>query len=72
MRQSLFQNPERKNVLLCRRKISFILDKTSSEKQEMSKIKADSLYLVFMKLEWNKDYTKRFEKKRESIKIIFK
>jgi len=60
-------------VLICSRKISNVLvfDKLK-KKIAVTKITADTIYLVFMKLEWNDDYSKKIEKKRELIKLIFK
>jgi len=57
---------------LCIREISNIIDIDSGkEPVPLSRMKGDTLYLVIMKTDWNKDYTERIELNRKVIKIIF-
>jgi len=63
---------QKENSFVCKRKIAFVKkSQTDKEKTLVSKIKKNDLYLVFMKLEWNKDYSKRIELKRDYLHIKF-
>lgn len=58
---------------VCRKKISFVSTEDNRGRPvEISKIKKKEIYLVFMKLDWNKDFTDKNEFKRLPLKIIFK
>jgi len=64
---------DRPGVLICRRRISKIINMdSSSEPVDLSQINEQEIYLAIMKMEWNEYYSKRIEKKREYIKVIFK
>ncbi len=59
----------------CERKIenvSFTLVDNTPKKIGVSEITQNALYLVFLKLVWNSDYTRRIEQKRDYFKINFK
>ncbi|MCU0847593.1 MAG: hypothetical protein MUD12_06865 [Spirochaetes bacterium] len=59
-------------IVMCKRSVSSVIDADKSmEKKNISALDGDSIYLVFISLEWNADYTRRMEKKREFIKINF-
>ena len=59
-------------AIRCKRVISYIQDLDSKrEKMQLSDFKGRHLYLVFMKLEWNKDYSKKIEKKRVCLELVF-
>jgi hypothetical protein len=57
---------------LCIREVSTIIDLDSGkEPLPLSRMKGDTLYIVIMKTDWNKDYTERIELNRKVIKITF-
>lgn len=61
-----------KSGIVCRRKISFIADVDGKKNREpLKSIKNDFLYLSFMKLEWNRDFTGRIESGRKWLRIDF-
>jgi len=63
---------KRPGAIICRRRISWIQNLDADrEKIPVSRLREDSLYLVFMRLEWNTDYSSRVERKREYMRIIF-
>ena len=63
--------PEQK-ALICKRKISRILNTDISDNPiEIEAIDESMMFIVIFKMEWNEDYTRRIEKKREYIKILF-
>ena len=59
-------------IIICRRNISKL---SSTDNQDESilieQLNGDKIYLSFMKLEWNNDYTSRLEKKRDYYTISF-
>lgn len=60
------------NGYLCTRDISCIIDlDDSDDKIDISKVKEDEIYLVIIKIEWNKDYTQMIERNRKMIKLKF-
>lgn len=64
---------ERSGILICKRRISNIVDLDSSkEKIYISEMEEDEIYLVFMKLEWNDNYDSKIEKKRDYLRLVFK
>ncbi len=60
-------------ILQCRKKISTLINlDVAKKKLNIAEIKDDAIYLVFMKLDWNENFSKKIEKKRYCLKIIFK
>jgi hypothetical protein len=58
--------------LVCRKKISRYSEGQNFKKQiPIEKIRQGTIYLVFMKLDWNINFTKKIEYKRFFIKIKF-
>lgn len=56
----------------CRRTVSSFVDlHGKAEKQEISKIRQDAIYIVIVMIEWNDDFTKRIERSRRYLKIKF-
>jgi len=57
---------------LCIREISTIVDLDSGKEAiTLSRMTGDTLYIVIMKTDWNKDYTERIELSRKIFKITF-
>ncbi|HOO72842.1 MAG TPA: hypothetical protein PK926_13890 [Spirochaetota bacterium] len=61
----------KKNVLMCRRNISHINLVDYRKKIDIADLKESELFLVFMKMEWNNDFTRKIEIKREFFKLDF-
>ncbi len=60
------------NGYLCTRDISGIIDLDGTgDIIDISKIKESEIYIVMLKSEWNKDYTKMIEKNRKILKLKF-
>lgn len=58
--------------LICRKKISYVAEgEEQKNRVAVDKLRKDKIYLVFMKLEWTKDFTGRKEYKRTALKIDF-
>lgn len=56
----------------CRRDIKSIIDVTTGKNKLVSgQMKGDTIYIVIIKADWNKDYTERIELNRKLLKIIF-
>lgn len=56
----------------CRRTVSSFIDLDGkAEKQEISKIRQDTIYIVVVMIEWNEDFTKMIERSRRYFKIKF-
>lgn len=56
----------------CRRTVSSFIDLDGkTEKQDISKIRQDTIYIVIVMIEWNDDFTKRIERSRRYFKIKF-
>ena len=57
---------------ICTREVSGIVDlDESQEKTDLIKIKENTIYIVFIKVEWNESYTKIIEKARKLLKLKF-
>ena len=64
---------QRPGVTICRRRISWVQNmEADRERIPVSRLKENELYLVLMKMEWNTDYSRRIEKKRDYLRIIFR
>ncbi len=62
----------RETAIICRRIVANVMYRDVSKQiTSIRDIPEDSLYLVFMKTEWNHNYTQQFEKQRDYIKITF-
>lgn len=60
------------NSYLCTREISGIIDLDGSgDIIEISRVKEKEIFIVFLKSEWNKDYTRMIEKSRKILKLKF-
>ena len=60
------------NELICTRDITNFIDfDGSGDKINIGNVMQKEFYLVIVKSEWNKDYTKRIEKSRRMIKFRF-
>lgn len=58
--------------LVCRRIVANVMYRdTTKEIVPVKKIPEDTLYLVFMKTVWTKDYSQQIEQQREYLKITF-
>ncbi len=58
--------------IICQRDITSVSDVDSGNQvTDISKLKKDSIYLVFLSVDWNEDYTRMIEKSRKLIKIKF-
>ncbi len=58
--------------IICIRKISsFQTGETEKNRIKLTDVKEEALYLIFMKLEWNKDFSRKIEKNRRIIKLTF-
>lgn len=56
----------------CRRDIKSIIDiSTGKDKLASGQMKGDTIYIVIIKADWNKDYTERIELNRKLLKITF-
>ena len=56
----------------CRRTVASFIDLGGKvEKQEISKIKQDTIYIVIAMIEWNDDFTQMIERSRRYFKIKF-
>lgn len=56
----------------CRRDIKNIIDITTGrDKLASGKMNGDTIYIVIIKSDWNKDYSKRIELNRRLLKITF-
>jgi hypothetical protein len=63
---------KKEGILICRRIIANVLYKdTTRALEQIKNIPEDTLYLVFMRTEWTKDFSQQIEKQREYVKIIF-
>ena len=61
-----------KDELICTREITGFIDfDGSGEKNNIGSVMQREFYLVVVKSEWNRDYTKRIEKNRRIIKFKF-
>jgi len=59
-------------VYTCRRKISHLVDiDDGRETVDIGAYQGDMVYLVFMKIQWSQDFSRKIEKKREFFKLIF-
>ncbi len=60
------------NGYICRRDINSIIDISTGEKMLIEgQKKNNTLYLVVIKADWNRDYTERIELNRKLLKITF-
>ncbi|HOW80925.1 MAG TPA: hypothetical protein PK573_00060 [Spirochaetota bacterium] len=59
------------DVLLCRRNVSRLNLVDYRKKTDLVDLKETEIYLVFMKIEWNKDFSRKIEIKRECVKLEF-
>lgn len=68
-----FNEVEKKDgIIICKRKITYLqTEETEKNRTPLTDIKAEALYLVLMKLEWNKDFSRKIEKNRKIIKLTF-
>lgn len=60
------------NTIICRRIVATIMRR--DESKQMMAIRDSTepyLYLVFVKTEWNAEYTQQFEKQRDYVKLTF-
>ena len=58
--------------LICKKKISYLTIGEKKEKPvEIENIHEDTIYLVFMKLEWTRDFAEKVEYKRTVLEINF-
>jgi hypothetical protein len=63
---------EENGAIICSRKItSFQTEETEKNRVPLTDITEETLYLVIMKLEWNKDFSQKIEKNRKVIKLTF-
>ncbi len=63
---------EESSVLICTRRISAVYDIDGEKRDiEIENMAEKRIFLVFMNLEWNKDYSEKNEKKRIYVKINF-
>lgn len=60
------------NGYTCRRTVSSLIDlEGKAEKQDIVKIKQDTIYIVIVMIEWNADFTSMIERSRRYLKIKF-
>ncbi|MCL1865723.1 MAG: hypothetical protein FWF73_07935 [Spirochaetes bacterium] len=60
------------NGFICTREITSFIDfDGSGDKNNIGNVMQKEFYLVIVKSEWNRDYTKRIEKSRRMIKFKF-
>lgn len=60
------------NGYTCRRTVSSFIDlEGKAEKQDIMKIKQDTIYIVIAMIEWNADFTRMIERSRRYLKIKF-
>ena len=60
------------NELICTREITSFIDfDGSGDRTDIGNVMHKEFYLVIVKSEWNRDYTKRIEKSRRMIKFKF-
>ncbi len=58
--------------ILCSRKITSLqTEETGKNRIPLTDVTGEVLFLVFMKLEWNKDFSRKIEKNRKIIKLTF-
>ncbi len=58
--------------IICIRKISsFQTGETEKTRIKLTDVKEEALFLIFMKLEWNRDFSQKIEKNRRIIKLTF-
>ena len=62
---------KKSEIYLCRRNVASVYVTDKNKKIDIADIPANEIYLVFMKAEWNKDYSKKIEIKREYLKLNF-
>lgn len=61
-------------IIACKRQVDYItyeMIDDSKPKVPVSEIKEDTIYFVFIKFEWNEDYSQRIEKKRIVYRVVF-
>jgi len=64
---------KKENQWVCKRLVSGFMDRDGTRKSfDIDTVDKNELYLVFIKAKWNKDFSKRIEKQRDYLKIIFK
>ena len=68
-----FLSVERADGLsVCKRKVARIKELNKSDEiVDIDDVNAENIYLVFMKLDWNEDFTEKIEKKRNMIQLNF-
>jgi hypothetical protein len=60
-------------AIICRRIVANLMYRDISKQiTSIRDMPGNELYLVFVKTEWNSDYTQQFEKQRDYLKIIFR
>jgi len=64
---------KKQGILICRRIVANLLYlDTTKAFVAVKNISEDTLYLVFMRTKWTKDFSKQIEKQREYIKVVFR
>jgi hypothetical protein len=64
---------KKEGMLICKRIIANVLYRdTTRALEQIKSIPEDTLYLVFMRTEWTKDFSQQIEKQREYVKVIFR
>jgi hypothetical protein len=61
----------RPDALLCRRNIAHLNVMDQKKKIDLRNLRENELFLVFMKVEWNNDFSRKIEIKREFVRLDF-